>query len=97
VGVALFFTGVAVVIFFISQTTMAFVAGDKVRLSMNPKLGPFTLEKCYLEDSQQVCKLKEAGYMVNATYLRAHDPKKPVAIQGEAGPSSTVSVQVINR
>ena len=80
-----------------SQSLWAFVAGDKVKLSVNPKLGPYTVEKCYLEDSQQVCKVKEAGYLVNSTYLRKHDASVKLATSKDADETSAVRIQVLGR
>lgn len=94
---ALMITGVAIFVCLFSQSLWAFVAGDKVKLSVNPKLGPYTIENCQTEEAQTFCKLKEAGYSVNATFLKKHDPTVKLANSANADDGSAVSVQVMGR
>lgn len=94
---ALLITGVTISLCLFCGTAWAFVAGDKVRISLNPKLGPFTIEKCSEESSQKICKLKEAGYFVNTTLLKKYDPKnfQVSGVNDESG--AAVGVQVMGR
>lgn len=93
---ALAITSAVILIFLISQSALAFVKGDKVRLTMSPKLGPFTVESCKTEDSQNICKLKEAGYSVSAAYLRKNTTQQ-LAKDEASGEASGVRLQVIGR
>ncbi|KYG64030.1 hypothetical protein AZI86_14580 [Bdellovibrio bacteriovorus] len=94
---ALAITSAVILIFLVSQSALAFVKGDKVRLTMSPKLGPFTVESCQTEDSQKICKLKEARYFVSALYLRKSDEAAKVAKEASVEETSGVRVQVMGR
>lgn len=96
--VALMITGVgiSISILLLSSGAMAFVAGDKVKLAMNSKMGPFTVEKCEDQNSQNVCKLKELGYFVESALLKKHDAKN-LKMADAKDEDSTVGVQMMGR
>jgi hypothetical protein len=89
-------TRAAFFILFVSQSALALVHGDKVQITLNPKLGPFTLESCQNKGSDKICKLKETSFTVNSIYLRKADASSKIMAKGDDD-SSAVKIQVMGQ